>query len=142
MNSVTPAHHSGHSNPSNGYSSQPPMRDSLVANNAQTRNYNTERPQTSQKTQKETKGPCRDFTAGRCKRDPCRFSHSGQAPEHKNDDQKQKSAPTRNKNAPSVVLNNTHPKSVNLQVFVDGAKSLDTRIWCVVRKSPIGQKRS
>ena len=50
--------------------------------------------------------------------------------------------PTRNRNAQNVVLNNTHPKNANLQVYVDGAKILDTRIWCVVQKSLIGQKRS
>ena len=69
------------------------MRDSLVANSVQSRNYNAEKPHSSQKQQKETKvGPSRDFTAGRCKRDPCRFSHSGSAHEHKRDESKHKNA--------------------------------------------------
>ena len=55
---------------------------------------------------------------------------------------RKKVPPTQSKNAQNVVHNNTHPKNANLQVYVDGAKRLDTRIRCVVRKNRIGQKHS
>ena len=93
VNSITPDLHGGHGNSNSRYSSQQPMRDSLVANSVRSRNHNAEKPNASQKQQKETKtGTCRDFTAGRCKRDPCRFQHTGSAPEQKRDDSKHKNA--------------------------------------------------
>ena len=64
MSSVSqPAYHSGFS-----YSAQPSMKDALVANNVQ-RNYINNKTQKAPKDQKS--GPCRDFTAGRWKRDNC-----------------------------------------------------------------------
>ena len=82
-------HHLGSS-----YSAQPPMRDALVANNVQARSYNNDKTQRARKENKV--GPFRDFTAGRCKRENCRFSHAGQAPENKHDERQK---------------NNTHPKT-------------------------------